>query len=37
MTPLEQMKRMKKLRDSVRRHNVYRWSAEYLRTMISLE
>lgn len=36
MSPSEQMKRMKKLRDAVRRHNVYRWSAEYLRTMINL-
>ena len=36
MSPAEQMKRMKKMRDAVRRHNVYRWSAEYLRTMFTL-
>lgn len=36
MPPNEQTKRMKKMRDAVRRHNVFRWSAEYLRTMINL-
>ena len=36
MSPSEQTRRMKKMREAVRRHNVYRWSAEYLRTMINL-
>ena len=37
MAPSEQTKRMKKLRDSVRNHNIYRWSAEFLKTIVSLE
>ncbi|MBI2074603.1 MAG: trehalose-6-phosphate synthase [Candidatus Levybacteria bacterium] len=32
----EQTKRMKKLRNSVKNHNIYRWSAEFLKTMVSL-
>ena len=37
MTPYEQMKRMKKLRRSVRNYNTYRWSAEILKTLASFE
>lgn len=33
----EQMRRMKKLRETVRNYNVYRWAAEYLKTMVSIE
>lgn len=36
MNSSEQIKRMKKLRSSVRNHNIYRWSAEFLKTMVSL-
>ena len=36
MMPSEQIRRMRKLRDSVRNHNIYRWSAEFLKTMMSL-
>ena len=36
MSSSEQVKRMKKLRNSVRNHNIYRWSAEFLKTMVSL-
>ncbi|MDO8658146.1 MAG: trehalose-6-phosphate synthase, partial [Candidatus Levybacteria bacterium] len=32
----EQIKRMKKLRNSVRNQNIYRWSAEFLKTIVSL-
>lgn len=32
----EQSKRMKKLRDSVRNRNIYRWSAELLKTIVSI-
>lgn len=37
MTLSEQTKHMKKLREVVRSHNVYRWSAEFLKTMVNLE
>lgn len=37
MTQAEQTKRMKKLRSSVRNHNIYRWSAEFLKTLASFE
>jgi trehalose 6-phosphate synthase len=33
----EQTKRMKILRESVKQNNIYRWSAEYLKTLASLE
>ena len=36
MSSSEQVKRMKKLRSSVRNYNIYRWSAEFLKTMVSL-
>ncbi|KKR31230.1 MAG: Alpha,alpha-trehalose-phosphate synthase (UDP-forming) [Candidatus Gottesmanbacteria bacterium GW2011_GWC2_39_8] len=36
MTPIEQIKRMKKLRETIKDHNVYRWSAEFLKTMVRL-
>lgn len=37
MPEFEQAKRMKKMRDRVKKYNVYRWSAEFLRTMVGLE
>ncbi|MDP3998260.1 MAG: trehalose-6-phosphate synthase [bacterium] len=37
MTNAEQIKRMKKLRSAVRNHNIYRWSAEFLKTLASFE
>lgn len=36
MPPSEQTKRMRKLREIVRNNNVYRWAAEYLKTMMTL-
>jgi len=36
MPPAEQTKRMKRLRQTVRDHNVFRWSAEFLKTLVSL-
>lgn len=33
----EQTKRMRELRDTVRSYNIYRWAAEYLKTITSLE
>lgn len=32
----EQIMKMRKMRDTVKNHNVYRWSAELLRTLIDL-
>lgn len=37
MTKSEQAKRMKKLRIGVKNYNIYRWSAEFLKTLVSLE
>jgi alpha,alpha-trehalose-phosphate synthase [UDP-forming] len=37
MMPSEQMKRMKSLREEVKSYNVYRWSAELLKTMIQIQ
>jgi trehalose 6-phosphate synthase len=36
MTLAEQKKRMRKLRAAIRNHNVYRWSAELLKALVSL-
>ncbi|MBI2019790.1 trehalose-6-phosphate synthase, partial [Candidatus Daviesbacteria bacterium] len=36
MTPKEQEKRMKDMREIIKNHNVYRWSAELLRTIVNL-
>lgn len=36
MPPSEQTKRMRKLREIVRNNNIYRWGAEYLKTMMTL-
>lgn len=36
MSPAEQHRRMKKMRDSVKNYNVYRWAAELIRTVTSL-
>jgi trehalose 6-phosphate synthase len=33
----EQTRRMKKLRMAVRNYNIYRWSAEFLRSMVNIE
>lgn len=33
----EQAKRMKKMRSVVRNYNIYRWSAEFIKTLMSLE
>lgn len=37
MLPNEQVKRMKKLRERVRNNNIYRWMADYLKTITSFE
>lgn len=37
MIQSEQIRRMKKMRDAIKNYNIYRWSAEILKTMISLE
>ena len=37
MMQSEQTKRMKRLREVVNNYNVYRWSAELLKTMVNLE
>jgi len=36
MSPSQQKKRMRKLRQTVRNYNIYRWSAELLRAMVDL-
>ncbi|HEX7042856.1 MAG TPA: trehalose-6-phosphate synthase [Patescibacteria group bacterium] len=36
MSQSEQTKRMKKMRSVVKNYNIYRWSAEFIKTMISL-
>lgn len=36
MSLAEQTKRMKKMRNIVRHNNVFRWSAEYLKTLVNL-
>ena len=36
MSPSQQKKRMRKLRQTVRNYNIYRWSAELLRAMVNL-
>lgn len=37
MKPAEQMMRMRKMRKIIKEHNVYRWSAELIRTIANLE
>lgn len=37
MSKSEQSKRMKKMRTEVKNYNIYRWSAEFLKTLLSLE
>jgi len=37
MPPSEQKKRMGKLRDHVKNYNIFRWSAEFLKSLVSLE
>lgn len=36
MSPKDQAKRMKNMREIIKNHNVYRWSAELLRTIVNL-
>lgn len=36
MSSSEQIRRMKKLRDSVKKYNIYRWSAEFLNTIVNM-
>ncbi len=36
MKPTEQKRRMQRMRDIVKSHNVYRWSAEFIKTMVDL-
>lgn len=36
MLQSEQMRRMRKMRSTVKEHNVYRWSADFLRSLLSL-
>ena len=37
MTLVQQRRRMKKMRQAVKNYNVYRWSADFLKTIIDLE
>lgn len=37
MSPAEQSIRMRKMRTMVKNYNIYRWSAEFLKTLVSLE
>ncbi len=37
MSNSEQTKRMKKLRNTVKRYNIYRWAAENIRTIVSID
>ncbi|OGE26160.1 hypothetical protein A3C26_01385 [Candidatus Daviesbacteria bacterium RIFCSPHIGHO2_02_FULL_39_12] len=36
MTPKEQIKRMRSMRETLKNYNVYRWSAELLKTIVNL-
>lgn len=36
MTPKEQAKRMRDMRETIKNYNVYRWSAEILKTIVNL-
>ncbi|MCL5784606.1 MAG: trehalose-6-phosphate synthase [Patescibacteria group bacterium] len=36
MTPKEQVKRMRNMRETIKNYNVYRWSAELLKTIVNL-
>ncbi len=37
MMPSEQKKRMRKMRENVKKNNIYRWSAELLRQLVDIE
>ena len=37
MSQAEQTKRMRKMRETIKNYNIYRWSAELLKTMAALE
>jgi len=36
MKPYEQTKRMRDMRETIKNYNVYRWSAELLKTIVNL-
>jgi len=36
MSPLEQNRRMKTMRNSVKNYNIYRWAAELLKAIVEL-
>ncbi|MCL4339115.1 trehalose-6-phosphate synthase [Patescibacteria group bacterium] len=36
MMKVEQTRRMRKMRESIKSHNIYRWSAELLKTIVNL-
>lgn len=36
LSPLEQAKRMKRMRDIIKKNNIYRWSADLLKTIITI-
>ena len=36
MPPSEQQKRIKKMRESIKNYNIYRWSAEFIRAVTNL-
>ncbi|MBI4036897.1 trehalose-6-phosphate synthase [Candidatus Daviesbacteria bacterium] len=37
MSPTEQTKRMRRLRETIKNYNIYRWSAELLKNIVNLE
>ncbi|MEK7574939.1 MAG: trehalose-6-phosphate synthase [Patescibacteria group bacterium] len=36
MSPTEQRRRMKKMRDTIKNYNIYRWAAEFIKSIIEL-
>ena len=37
MTPAEQKNRMNKMRETIKNYNIYRWSAEFLKSLVNLD
>ena len=37
MTPAEQKSRMNKMRETIKNYNIYRWSAEFLKSLVNLD
>ena len=37
MPAIQQRQRMKKMRETIRNYNIYRWSAEFMRAVVSLD